>query len=163
MAYEGIAPIRFDSVSNVTATRGPKDPEVGSRCTDGGIDYVYVYNGGTDAQISVGRGAVLQSSASGYTVTVSSVTSADFVIGVCRNATLTTGTYGWLVAKGITKVQMKAGASATVAQRGLIEIAADGFFAPVSLTTANLAPACGVALEAITSGTSGSAFVSCYG
>ena len=94
-------------------------------------------------------------------VSVSAVTSADIVVGVCRNATLTTGTYGWLVTKGITSIQMGA-TSGSVASRGLVEIGANGVFVPTSLTTGNLAPAVGQALAAIVSSASGSAYVSCY-
>ena len=160
MAYQGVAPILMGSVSMVTATRGVNDPEVGTKVNVDGRDYVFVYNGGT-TQISPGLGAVLQSSATGYTVTVSSVSSADVVIGVCRHATLTTATYGWLVAKGITPVQL--GTTVSVSQRGLIEIGANGVFEPVSNTTGNKAPAAGVALEAISTSASGSAYVSCFG
>lgn len=161
MSFNSLAPIRFSGPSQVTATLGPTDAEVGSRAWDSNLEYVLVYNGG-NSQISPGFGCVLQSASTSYTITVSSVTSADFVIGVCRNATLTTGTYGWVVRKGITSVQMIA-TSGSVASRGLIEIGANGLFAPVSLTTANLAPAVGQALAAISSGTSGSAFISTYG
>lgn len=162
MAFQGVAPINFAGVSMVTASLGKNDPEVGTKLTVDGRDYVFVYNGGT-SQISPGYGAVPQSSATGYTVTVSAATSADFCVGVCRHATLTTGTYGWLVQHGITPVQLGATNSSTVAQRGLLEIGANGVFEAVSNTTGNKAPACAVALEAVATGASGSAFVSCFG
>lgn len=161
MAFDSVGPVIFKGgVSNVTATLSANDPEVGARRWDGGREYVFVYNDGGE-QIDPGFGAVLQSGATGYSVTVSSVTSADIVVGVCRNATLTTGTYGWLVSRGITNVEMNA-TSGTVAAGGLIEIGANGDFSPVSNTTANLAPAIGKALEAIVSSASGSAYISCY-
>lgn len=157
MTYQGVAPIFFHDVTDVSST--PK-VDVGTQRVEGLNHYIYVYNDG-GADITTGLGAVLQSGATGASVTVSSVTSADFLMGVAVN-TLTTGTYGYLLARGIGTVQMKAGASATVAAGGLIEVAANGFFAPVSNTTGNAAPACGKALAAITSGTSGSAFISVY-
>jgi hypothetical protein len=146
----------------VTATLGANDGQIGQRRYVDGKEYVLVYNGG-GASAMVGAGVVLNSAATNYTVTVSAATSADLVIGVVHTATLTTGAYGWVVRKGITPVQMLGGSSASVAARGLIEIAANGLWAPVSNTTGNAAAGCGLALAAITSGTSGNAFVSCYG
>lgn len=148
------------SVSSVTSSRGANDPEVGTIKVEGGREYVYVYNDGGE-DIDPGFGAVIQSGASGYSVTVSAVTSADIVVGVCYHATLTTGTYGWLVRRGIVPVEMNA-TSGTVAAGDLLEVGANGDFQKVSNTTGNLAPAVGKALEAIVSSASGSAYISCY-
>lgn len=163
MAYQGVAPIRFGTLSMVTATRGPGDPEVGTKCTEDGRDYVFVYNEGT-TQASPGYGLVPNSgTTTGYSATVSAATSADCCLGVVRHATLTTGTYGWIVVKGVTSIQMGATNSSTAAARGLVEIGANGVFEAVSNTTGNKAPACGLALAAITTGASGSAYVTCLG
>ncbi len=162
MGYKGVAPIRFGTLSMVTATLGANDPELATKITEDGRDYIFVYNGG-NSQISPGYAGCLQSSATNYSVTVSAATSADFVLGVCRHATLTTGTYGWLVSKGITPVQMGATNSSAVAQRDLIEVGANGVFERVSNTTGNKAAGVGQALDAIATGASGSAFISCYG
>jgi hypothetical protein len=160
MGFYSVDPIRFGSLSMVTSSLGPSDPKVGDRTWADGREYVFVYNDGGE-DIGPGFGGVLQSGATGMSVTVSSVTSDDICVGVVRHATLTTGTYGWLVSRGITNVEMNA-TSGTVAAGGLIEIAANGDFSPVSNTTANLAPAVGKALEAIVSSASGSAYISCY-
>ncbi len=69
--------------------------------TRGDERYVFVYNNGT-TQISVGNGAVCTAT-SNYSVTVSSITHTDYPIGVCKHATLTTGTYGWLMTNGFTQ------------------------------------------------------------
>lgn len=161
MSLDSLSPIRFGSISMVTTALGPNDPELGQECMEAGRRYVFIYNAG-NSQALAGYGMVLQSAATNYSCTISSVTSNDLLVGVVRHATITTGAYGWIVTKGITPVQMKAGASASAGARGLIEVAADGTFAPVSVTTGNNAPAIGQALEAITSGTSGSAFISVY-
>ena len=95
MSFEGLAPIRFESVSAVTATN---TVDLGTRAVDGGNEYVYVYNAG-NSQISKGFAAVL-SATTGYSVTVSSTTQVDIALGMVKNATLTTGTYGWLMIKG---------------------------------------------------------------
>lgn len=161
MSYNGLSPVQFSGgPSMVTTALGANDGELGTPVSTGGLQYVLVYNDG-NSQISPGYGCVLQSGASGYSVTVSSVTSADLLVGVVRNATLTTGAYGYVVTRGITPVQMLA-SSGSVASRGLIELGANGLFAPVSNTTGNAAPACGQALAAIVSGASGSAFVSVF-
>ncbi len=155
------APIRFGSLSMVTATLGSNDPNMGDRCIDeNGREYRFVYNYGTTA--NVGHGVVAATAATGYSVIVSSVTAADLVVGVVRHAPITTGAYGWVVTKGVTPVQMMA-TSGSVAENGLIEIAANGFFAPISNTTGNFAPVIGKALAAIVSSASGNAFISCYG
>jgi hypothetical protein len=124
--------------------------------TEGDEDYIWVYNTGSNAQINPGNGAIC-SAVTGYSVTVSSTTSADFLVGVCKHATITTGAYGWLVTKGFTSVEM-GGTSGTVAAGGLIELGDDGEFYPVSNTTAN-GPVVGKAMEAIVSAASGQAFI----
>jgi len=162
MGFNSAGPVAFSGgPSNVTSALNlGRDPEVGQRAWFDGREYVFVYNDGGE-QIDPGFGAVLQSGVSGYSVTVSAVTSADLVVGVCRNATLTTGTYGWLVSRGITPVEMNA-SSGTVAAGDLLEVGANGDFQKVSNTTGNLAPAIGKALEAIVSSASGSAYICCY-
>lgn len=144
----------------VTSSLGANDPEIGTRVTADGREYVFVYNAGGE-QIGPGYAAVPNSAATGMSVTVTATTSADCVIGVCRNATLTTGTYGWLVTRGVTPIQMGA-TSGTVAALGLVEVGANGVFVPTSLTTGNKAPAIGKALAEIVSSASGNAYVSCY-
>lgn len=144
--------IFFEGVSNVTATNSV---EVGAERKVGDELYRYVYNAG-NSQINPGNGAVL-SAVTGYSVTVSSTTSADFLVGVCKHSTLTTGTYGWLCTKGFTSVEM-GGTSGTVAAGGLIELGDDGEFYPVSNTTAN-GPVVGKAMEEIVSSASGQAFI----
>jgi hypothetical protein len=156
MAHYGNHPISFQGVSQVTGSLGANDPEPGYRVTVGDEDYIFVYNAG-NSQISPGLGAVL-SAVTGYSVTVSSTTSVDFLVGVCKHATLTTGDYGWLVTKGFVAVEM-GGTSGTVAAGGLIELGDDGEFYPVSNTTGN-GPVVGKAMEAIVSSASGQAFIS---
>lgn len=161
MAFNTAGPVAFyGGPSNVTATLNTsRDPEVGQRAWFEGREYVFVYND-SDTQISPGYAAVLQSAATGYSVCVSSVSGADIVVGVCRNATLTTNTYGWLVTKGITPVEM--GANYSAAAGDPVYVSANGVFDIVSNTTGNLVPAIGKVLEAAASGASGSAYICCY-
>lgn len=157
MTFYSADPVRFYGVSHVTDTLSSKHPEVGARMSVGDEDYIWVYNTGANAQIPPGYGAVL-SGVTGYSVTVSSTSSADFLVGVCKHATITTGAYGWLVTKGFAPVEM--GADYSAAAGSLLELSDDGTFDIVSNTTGNVG-ACGKAMEAIASGASGSAFIKC--
>lgn len=154
-----LSPIRYSSVSMVTTALGRNDPELGTEVQEGGLRYLFVYNGGGHTA-PVGYGVVPNSATTGFTFTVSATTSADFIYGVVRNAPIVTGAYGWVVTKGVTSVQMHADGSAAV--RGLLEIGGNGVFAPVSNTTGNKSPAVGVTLAGIASAVSGSAFINVY-
>ncbi len=160
MSFQGVAPIRFGTTSMVTQTRGPNDPEVGTRTVEDGRNYLFIYNTG-NSNAAVGMGMVPGTAATGHSCTITSVTSADIVVGVVRHATISTGGYGWLCTRGVTDVRMAA-ASSTVAERGLLEIGAAGLFVPVSNTTGNKAPAVGIALAEIVTGALGSAYISIF-
>ena len=156
MTYFSATPIRFDGVSNVTATRGRNDPEVGACIAEGDEEYIYVYNTGAST-LSMGHCAVL-SGVTGYSVTVSSTSSSDLAVGVCKHADIAAGSYGWLMTKGFCEIEMAA-TSGTVAAGGLVEVSVDGAFAPQSNTTgAGFGPV-GKAMEAIVSSASGAAYV----
>lgn len=151
----------FATPSMVTATLGKNDAELGTRWQTGGREYVLVYNAG-NSQISVGRAATL-SGVTGYSVTVSSTINADHIVGVCYHATLTTGTYGWLLTRGIgtvvtsTSVALATGAVATVQ--------ADGYWdnLVVSALTSQVAVnARAKLLTTATSASTGTAYISCY-
>ncbi len=169
MANESVAPIRFGTTSFSTAGAaaavpgsgpGPNDPALGDFCEEGGKRWVFVYNDG-GASAAVGCAFVLNSAATGYSVTVSSVTSADYPIGVVQNATFLTGTYGWVMVRGIGQVRTMT-ASGTVAARQLLELGANGLCYGQSNTTGN-GMSYGQAISAIVSTTTGLAFISCFG
>ena len=151
-------PVSFAGVSQVTATLGTNDPEPGYRQTVGDEDYIFVYNAG-NSQISPSYGAIV-SAVSGYSVTVSSTTSVDFLIGVCKHATLTTGTYGWLVTRGFTQIEF--GANNSCAAGGLVQLGADGAFGNNLISTGNVGNVVGKAMEAAASGASATAFINVY-
>ena len=98
--YESLDPVLVTSISAVVsaATRTSKHPKLGERITVAGNKYIYVYNGG-NSQISKGYAAVAMVGCTEFTCTVSSV-SGDVPLGVCKHATLTTDTYGWLLTRG---------------------------------------------------------------
>jgi hypothetical protein len=98
-----VAPVMgaSETVSSVTAT---PSVVIGTEWGDAnGNKYIYAYNA-SNSQISQGQYAVLATNVSGYSVTVTATTLQDCAVGVARNATLTTGTYGWLMTKGFSPI-----------------------------------------------------------
>jgi hypothetical protein len=162
MTFQSIGPVQFGTKSLVTTSLGKNDPELGALHHDtDGLTYRFIYNDG-GASVPVGCGVVVAAGASGaYSCTVTAATSADLVIGVCKHATITTAAYAWVVCHGVTSVQMGA-TSGTVTTGGLIEVAANGYFVPVSNTTGNKAPAVGKALNTIASSGTGDAYIRCF-
>lgn len=159
-------PVEIESVSNVTLTNSVNLGEVRFIA---GEEYIYAYNAGPQ-QISQGQFAVL-SAASGFSVTVSSVTNYDFPIGVVKHATFVTAGYGWLLTRGFSPVALVANNSATTAD--VIYPGALGLFgvlgqAASSITGTNLQPI-GYIVSGAASGASGGivtapvAYVRCYG
>ena len=140
MSVYNVSPVAFGSVSMVTASLGANDPEVGTVRRVGDEEYVFVYNAG-NSQVSVGYGATV-SAVTGYSVSVSSVAS-DFAIGVCVHATLTTGTYGWLMKKGFGN--FKAAADSSVAAGAGLILGADGVWASPSATSGPVFGKCMIA------------------
>ena len=158
MTFSSADPIRFGSVSQVTATLGANDPEVGTRVREGDEEYLFVYNtGSSTAAVSYG---VVCSAVTGYSVTVSSTTSVDLLVGVVKHADIPTGSYGWVVTKGFAAVEMEADNSAAAGQ--LLALAEDGAFALKSNSTGYPTPAVGKTMEAIASAGSGSAYISVF-
>lgn len=158
MTYYGNEPVSFAPISMVTASLGTNDPEVGTETRVGDETYVFVYNAG-NSEIPPTYGCVM-SAVSGYSVTISSTTSVDFLAGVVKHATLTTATYGWICKRGFVQVEMEADNSAAAGQ--LLALAADGEFALKSNSTGYPTPAVGKTMEAIASAGSGTAFITCY-
>lgn len=142
----------FESVSNVTATASV---EVGAERKVGDESYRYVYNAG-NSQIPPSYGCTV-SAVTGYSVTISSTTSVDLLVGVVKHSTLTTGTYGWVMTQGFCPVEMEANNSCAAGQ--LLALAADGEFALKSNSTGYPTPAVGKAMAAIASGASGDAYI----
>lgn len=93
--------LQNESVSNVTLANSVIPGMV--RCDDSGNQYVYAYNT-SNSQISQGQFAVLATGVSGYSVSVTNVTLQDMAIGVARNATMATASYGWLMYRGFSPI-----------------------------------------------------------
>ncbi len=152
------SPVNFAGVSQVTTTLGANDPEPGTEITFGKEKYIHVYNNGAQT-IGVGFGAVCSGS-SGYSVSVSSTSGFDLPIGFCKHAAIPAGSYGWLVTKGFTRVQMSADTSGAI--NALVNLGLNGTVAIITVTTGLPGPVCAKLLEACASGVSGMAFVKVY-
>lgn len=106
----GLPTLFNESVSAVTATN---TVELGTRKFEGKCEWVYVYNAG-NSQIPP-RYLVTLSGGTGYSGTVSTVADPySRVCGVVVNATLTTGTYGWIAKDGVVDL-ISSGSTAIVA------------------------------------------------
>lgn len=139
MTVYNVSPIGFAGVSQVTATLGTNDPEVGTRIRVGNSEYVHCYNAGASA-IKVGWGGFLNSSNSGFSVTVSNAASqAGPLVGVCYHASIPAANYGWLVVKGLSYVAADASETSQGVSGGSAYITpgVDGGFvvAPASIAT----------------------------
>lgn len=148
----------FGTVSMVTATLGVNDPEVGTKRIVNDEEYIFVYNAG-NSQIVPGDVTTV-SGVSGYSVTVSTTTGVDLAAGVCKHATLTTGTYGWLMTRGFGQVNMHANNS--VAAGGLLVCGDEGRFFNQTISTGIPSRPIGKAMAAIASGLSGTAFLTVW-
>ncbi len=147
MTVYGYQRIFNESVSQTTLT---PSIDLGTRRTESGVEWIYVYNGG-GASITSGYG-VCTSGTSQYTVTVSSVTQVNHFVGVCQY-TMATATYGWVVSRGPAQVVMSANNSAAVSDP--MRAGTDGKFAVNSVATGYIDIPCGFSYEAMASGASG--------
>lgn len=144
MSFNG-EQVFLQSVSAVTATRGAADPELGYVRVEGNKWYRYVYNAG-NSQVSPGYAmqTITDGASTAYSGTISTTVNVP-LLGIVHNATLTTGTYGWVVFKGYTKFV----ASSTVAAADLLQVGANG-----KLHTAATYPGVGFANSAAVTGAS---------
>lgn len=158
MALNGQPTVFVDSVSDVTATL-PAGYEVGIRRYKGNEQYMLVYNNG-NSQATVGNGVTI-TALTGYSVTVSSVTSVNPCFGVVRNATMTTATYGWVVIKGFSS--LKADASTGLAVGDACCLGTDGVFQRLTGATGYaFAPVCAWVLQATASAGLGYGYVNAF-
>lgn len=136
-------------VSNVTLTNSVNP---GETWMFKGEEYLYCYNASNSA-INVGQYVTL-SSASGYSVTASSITNYDFPIAVCKHATLPTAAYGWLLTRGWTSINLAASNSATTSD--VLAPAGSGYWTTVGQLTP-ITAMCALVLQGCGYVTSGAA------
>lgn len=138
MAYQSLSPVLFESVSAVTAT---PSVDLGIRRIVDGNEYIYCYNAG-NAQISQGMPGLINSANSGFSVSVSNAASQagwNKFVGVAHNATLTTGTYGWLMSRGVALIALDASA-VSMNSGDLLALGVDGGFVAAVGTSATAVP-----------------------
>jgi len=144
-----------ETVSAVTANPSML---LGTRRFEQGDDYVYCYNNGT-TQVTPGNGVIL-SGVTGYSVTVSSVTSSDTFFGVVKHSTLTTGTYGWVLTRGF--VPLRAAANSGLAIGDYVMASDNGTFTvPGTVVTGYIGNFSGKATQATVSAGLGFGWVNC--
>lgn len=156
----GLPFLFVDSASAVTATL-PAGYEVGMVRHEGADVYQLLYNAANSA-INPTYGAVMTlTSTSGYSVTVSSVSATNVGMGIVKHATVTTGTYGWFLKRGVTNFENDVN-TACVAGDGLV-MGTGGTFKGASMISGQssdigIINICGVAASAVASGGSGLAY-----
>lgn len=119
MAFQGVNPISFESVSNVTAT---PSVDIGTRRTFNGESYIYVY---AQAAVSASVGATI-SGVSGYSVIATGMISGAFCVGFAKHADIPAGSYGWLLTRGFISSPVNGMASTAFVATDGVMLAADG-------------------------------------
>jgi hypothetical protein len=145
-SFQGISPVLVTPLSNTTASRGTKDPVLGSRVTVNGNEYLYAYNAGT-TQAVPGLCVIGVTGGTEYSFTISSAIG-DRLVGNVLHTTFAAGGYGWLMVNGYTKVL----ASTTVATDLSFAAGANGY-----VTTAITYAGQGVVVTTAATGASGAA------
>lgn len=128
MAFQGLEPILFESVSAVTAT---PSVELGTRRMVGGEEYVYVY---AQAAVSASVGCSA-SGLSGYSVIATGLISGAFCYGFVKHADIAAGSYGWLLTKGIISSPVNGMVSTAFVATDNVMLAADGKIANQAAAT----------------------------
>jgi len=121
-----------------------------------GNKYVYVYNAAANSVIGSGKYCVLDknggtSFTSGYSVTVTNASLAGVMFGVAQN-TINTGTYGWVMVRGVSLIALDSG---EVSMNAGVDLAlgTDGGFVAAGATFST-APRFGFTINsAVTAGT----------
>lgn len=120
MAYFGVDPINFESISAVTATN---TVDLGTMRWHSGELYEYVYAVKT---IPVGYGAVY-SGTSGHSVVATGAVSGEHCAGFCKHVDIDLGKYGWLMKKGVVNAKNGRASTAPVIDQ-VARLGADGAF-----------------------------------
>ncbi len=150
MAVSNVSPIRFSSVSMVTAVA---QVDVGTETTEAGYKYLYVHNcGGTAAGVGKALSRPASAAAGLYSGSVSSL-AGDMPLGFVKHADIPAGEYGWVVTRGLVTVAIASSASSQSAAPKAL--GADGV---ISTLVAGAYPV-GELTTAIVSGNSGSLYV----
>ena len=163
MAGSGIQTAFQESVSAVTSTKSV-GLDLGTVRYEGGREYCYIYNAG-NSQILPTYGCYSVSGATNYSMTLSSVASYSVCFGVCREATITTGAYGWIMKRGIVTFQAAADNVSWSTRVGLVMGANGVFSAATSISGQSsdigIINVCGFSLVSMDTAGSGLGYFNC--
>jgi hypothetical protein len=158
---EGQVGVSFKGKSYVTADSNAYNrPELGAILRNGDEEYIFCHNVGPDIAPSYGA---IMSAVTGYSLTLTSISGADQLVGIVKHATVPSGGYGWFLRRGFCQVEMSASDSATTG--GILFLGVNGTFALKSMLSAGSTRAGGTigkAMEGIDSAASGTAYISVY-
>ncbi len=98
MAFYGVDPVQFESISAVTATN---TVDLGTLRWHAGEMYAYVYAG---KGVPKNYGCVY-SGVSGNTIACTGAVSGEVAAGFCKHESIPTGSYGWLLKVGVVDVK----------------------------------------------------------
>jgi len=118
--YHSADPVCFESVSNVTAT---PSVQLGEERMYLGEKYVYVF---AAKELPVGYGAV-KTGTSGFTCVATGSVSGEFCAGFVKHAAISSGSYGWLLTKGVVDAKNGRASTAPVINE-VAYLGADGAF-----------------------------------
>ena len=110
MAFDSYAQVVKQESLSLTTTVPEFTP--GARHHESGNDFVYVYNAAANSKILSGQYCVLDgggsSYTSGYSVTITNASLNGYLAGVAQN-TFATGSYGWVMCKGVSLIALDSG------------------------------------------------------
>jgi hypothetical protein len=157
MSLYGADPVSFESVSAVTAT---PSTELGQVRMFAGELYEYVY---AVKEIPVGYGCV-KTGTSGHSVAATGSVSGEMAAGFCKHAAISSGSYGWVLKKGVVDLKNgRAGTAPSVNQ--VVRLGADGAVVcdlMVATSAIDHGFIAGKVLSAGASGDTGASLALCY-
>lgn len=153
MGYNGISPVFFKGVSNVTAV---PDVQLGTRRHENGEDYVYCYN---NTGSSVTAGALMTTSGlSGFSFTRSTTAGLDLAMVAVKHVAVPAGEYFWGLTRGSLRLL-----SATISAGNVIQVGVDGAATSSPGGSFSTGVVIGKMLEAASGSTQSLAFVRLFG
>ena len=157
MSHQGADPISFESVSAVTAT---PSVELGTIRHQDGERYEYVY---AVKALPVGYGCVLTGT-SGHSCAATGVVSGEMAFGFVKHAEISSGSYGWVLKKGVVNLKNGRASTAPVVNE-VLHLAADAAVcSDVMVATSSIDGGfvVGKVLSAGASGGTGASLSLCY-
>ena len=154
-SYQGLDPVSFESVSQVTAT---PSIDLGTRRIVNGEEYVYFYNN-TGSQVTAGM-ALTVSGLSGYSLTRSTTAEVDMVVCFVKHAAVPAANYAWGLVRGLVQAEFLS----TMATGTLIQVGVAGQVMTYTTAAQSFPGAIlGKVLSSATATSFGLCYVRCFG